>query len=79
MLDPVFLKQALASASLVAPMAVLTVGGLWVGSELDARFESSPWATFGLGAMGFGAGLLQLFRGLSRLQEPNVPPPPDRP
>lgn len=80
MLDSSVLARSLQAASLITPIAILTVGGAYVGSLLDARAQQEPGLFFLLGASGgFAVGLWQLFRGLARLQETDDDPPPDSP
>jgi len=43
MLDPDFVKRAMPAATLALELAVLTAGGLGLGSWLDGRLGTGPW------------------------------------
>ncbi|MEZ4237232.1 MAG: AtpZ/AtpI family protein [Myxococcota bacterium] len=64
-------------AGLVTSMAFLTVGGGLLGRHLDARFDTAPGLLF-VGLLGgFAAGMVALFREISRLGTDDDRRPPD--
>ena len=69
MLDPEFLRQAGPATALSVQLVATTLAGLWVGRELDAKFQSDPWLLLLCTCVGFAIGLATFVRVLGRLQE----------
>lgn len=69
MLDPEFLRQAGPATVLSVQLVATTFAGLWVGSELDARFHTDPWLLLLFTCVGFVIGLVTFVKVLGRFQE----------
>ena len=69
------LRQALRAGALVTEMAIAVVAGLWFGSWLDSRFDSSPLFALGLTTASFFAGLFVIYRAASSAQASTHEPP----
>jgi ATP synthase protein I len=53
---------------------VIALGiGWWVGQWLDRRFGSGPWLTLVFVLFGLVAGVLNVYRTLSRVSGPGAP------
>jgi F0F1-type ATP synthase assembly protein I len=74
MLDPDFLRQAGPAAALSIQLVIMTLGGLWVGQELDTRFQSDPWLLLLFTCVGFAVGLFTFVRVLGSFQDDEEPP-----
>jgi F0F1-type ATP synthase assembly protein I len=68
------------AAALVSALPGGTIGGILLGVGLDHVLGTGWLATAVLGALGFAAGVFQLFRGLKPPDEEPKPPakPPPR-
>ena len=59
------LRQYGLATALTAQLSALVVVGVLAGNELDARFDSKPWAMLVLTLLGFGLGLFVFAKGIS--------------
>ena len=74
MLDPNFLRQAGPATALSVQLVFMTLGGLWVGRELDTWFRSDPWLLLLFTCVGFAIGLFTFVRVLDSFQDDDEPP-----
>ncbi len=75
-MKPETVRQAVHAASLIYMMAILTLVGAYVGSQLDKRFETGPWGSLTGTFLGLGIGLWRISRGLifQKSDDDNEPP-----
>jgi F0F1-type ATP synthase assembly protein I len=59
-------KRAWRASALVSGLPVATLAGVLLGAGLDHVFGTGWLATSVFGALGFAAGVYQLFRGLKQ-------------
>ena len=73
MTDPGFWKRAAPAVAIASTLPAYTIAGGLCGAMLDRALDTDAGFTIGLAFAGFAAGVVQLFRGLSR----NPPQTPD--
>ena len=61
------LRRAMAAASLVGAVPGFALGGALLGAGVDHLLDTGRWFTVLLLFGGFAVGIVQLFRGLTRL------------
>ena len=69
-------RRAMAAGALVSSVPLTAVAGGLLGYGVDTLLGTGRWFTFLLLFVGFGVGIVQLFRGLAKLDHAE---PPDAP
>ena len=77
MLDPDFVRQVGPATALSIQLVAMTLGGLWVGRELDGKLGSDPWLLLLFTCLGFAIGLTTFIRVLGSLENDDSSPPTD--
>ena len=63
------------SAGMLSFVVAIAIGW-WFGGVLDGRLGTAPWLTRAFVVLGFAAGVLNVYRTVSRAIGPTAPPPP---
>ena len=78
-MKPETVRQAVHAASLIYMMAILAFVGAYVGSQLDKRFETTPWCSLTGTSLGLGLGLWRISRDLIPSKSDDESEPPHSP